>query len=296
MPTYLDTILQYKAEEVQALSQDQERCGYLHKRAVERTGKNAALSLVDSIAKSVTSRGIAVIAECKRASPSKGMIRENYDPVAIARGYEKGGAAGVSVLTDGRSFKGAIAHMEHVKESVQIPVLRKDFLLEPIQVMESYALGADAVLVIISALTDDKIAQLCSAARQYSMDVLLEVHDAQELQRAADIAQTIYANNSDNTPFPDSGGSGGFIIGVNNRDLKTFQVNPLATYQVHQAMQDTWLAENTILISESGIRTAQDIKRLKEWGAQGFLIGEALMMLPTPGRGLISLMHQVSQE
>jgi len=196
--------------------------------------------------------GPALICEVKKASPSKGVIREDFDPVAIAKAYRMGGAACLSVLTDGPGFQGSNEIFAAVRKVTDLPLLRKDFLLDPIQVAESAALGADCILIIMGMIDDDTAKALFDEAAALGLDALIETHDEEELTRAVKL--------------------GGAMIGINNRDLRTFNTT-LDTF--------TTLAPKTpkdcTLIAESGIFTRADIEKLAKYGAQGYLIGESLM-------------------
>ena len=202
------------------------------------------------IAKS--SFGPALITEVKKASPSKGIIREDFDPVAIAKDFEAGGAACLSVLTDGPGFQGSNEIFKAVRAASPLPMLRKDFMLEPIQIAESRAMGADAVLIIMAMLDDKTAKRLLNEARRFGMDALVETHSAHEVRRAVAL--------------------GAQLIGINNRNLKTFETT-LDTFSKLAPK----VPEDAVLIAESGIFTADDIERLTLDGAQGFLIGESLM-------------------
>lgn len=211
--------------------------------------------------------GPAVIAELKRASPSKGVLREDYRPAVIAKGYEQVGAAAISVLTDEEFFKGSLADLTAVSDTVGIPVLRKDFILDPFQILEARAAGADAILLIVAAHTDEDLYALRGEARRFNLDVLCEVHDPSELERAVNL---------------------GFeTIGVNSRDLATMQV----TQATHLEMV-RWMPANVLRVAESGIRTPADIDRLLEAGYDAFLVGEALMRQPEPAAALALLMER----
>lgn len=207
---------------------------------------------------------ITVIAECKAASPTAGTIAAQYDPVAQAKLYERGGAGAVSVLTDREYFKGELGDLVKVREAVKIPVLRKDFILTESQVYESVASGADAFLLIVAALTDEELKRLYELGRTLQSDVLVEVHDLREMDRALE--------------------AGVDIIGINNRNLHTFAVDLKTTEELAPEIPSDCLG-----ISESGIRTNEDVKFMVEQGIHCFLIGEALMRDGDPAAALKKL-------
>ena len=197
-------------------------------------------------------RTLALIAEVKRASPSAGLIAENFDPVEIALRYEAAGVNAISVLTDEPFFQGHLDHLKAVRAAVQVPILRKDFVLDEVQIYEAALSGADAVLLIVAALDDDQLVRLHSAATSCQLDVLVEVHTLAELDRALAIDAQ--------------------IIGINNRDLTTFKVDLAVTETLGEEVP-----AGVLLVSESGIRTVEDSRRARASGADAILVGEALM-------------------
>ena len=207
-----------------------------------------------------------VIAECKRRSPSRGVLRADYDPVAIARSYERAGAAAISVLTEPTFFDGALEHLQAVREAVALPLLRKDFLVSEYQLFEAAAAGADAVLLIVAALDPAGLARLRDRAVTLGLDVLVEVHDGGELSIAID--------------------AGARIIGVNNRNLRTLAVDIGASDLLMARMP-----RDVVAVSESGLRTAGDLLRLRQLGYHAFLIGERFMTTEDPGAELRRLLE-----
>ena len=205
--------------------------------------------------------GPRVIAECKRRSPSKGVLRTDYHPEQIAAGYEAHGAAAISVLTEPTFFDGSLDHLRRVRTAVDVPLLRKDFIVTPYQLLEAVAAGADAVLLIVAALDDDALQRLLTEATALGLAVLVEVHSQAELSRAVAL--------------------GARIIGVNNRDLRTLTVDLNASRELIGQMPDPVLG-----IAESGLRTSDDIVGLGRAGYRAFLIGETLMSTPDPGETL----------
>ena len=211
--------------------------------------------------------GIAVIAELKKASPSRGLIRGDFDPAALAHELEKAGAAALSVLTDEDFFQGSLDNLRAASENARLPCLRKDFIIDEFQLLEARAYCADAVLLIVAALAPAELKSLAARAAEYELDVLCEVHDSAELQRARD--------------------AGCKIIGVNNRDLKTFKVDLETALQLAEQIPSDLLA-----VAESGIESGADIVRLRVAGYGAFLIGEALMKAARPGDVLRGLMAE----
>ncbi len=205
-----------------------------------------------------------IIAECKRRSPSKGILRQDYDPAAHARAYADAGAAAISVLTEPTFFDGAPAHLVAVRAAVSVPVLRKDFIVSDYQLVEAVDLGADAALLIVSALTDEELRSLLRTCRGLGLAALVEVHDDEETRRAVDAGAT--------------------IVGVNCRNLRTLAVDPA----VHESVART-LPAGVIAVAESGLRTRGDLDRLAAVGYHAFLVGERLIAQPDPGAALREL-------
>jgi indole-3-glycerol phosphate synthase len=226
--------------------------------APSRAGRfQAALSRPDRV---------NVIAECKRRSPSKGVLRADYDVVAIATGYADAGAAAISVLTEPTFFDGSLEHLAAVRAAVDVPLLRKDFIVSEYQLLEAKAAGADAILLIVAALRPVELKVLHDHARRHGLDALVEVHDATELAIAID--------------------AGARVVGVNNRDLRTLEVDVHASDELVARMPS-----DVIAVSESGLRTAEDLRRLRGLGYRAFLVGERFMTRPDPGaelRGLLA--------
>jgi len=210
--------------------------------------------------------GVAVIAEVKRQSPSKGVIREDFDAVEIARAYAASGAACISVLTDSRFFGGSLETLEKIRAAVDCPLLRKDFVVDRDQIAEARLAGADAVLLIVSALAQNELEALHDYAKGLGLDVLVEVHDQAEFERALAI--------------------GADLIGVNNRDLKTFDVDLAVTERIAARVPAD---RDILLVAESGIGSLTDVRRLEKAGARAFLVGESLMRQPDPGKALEAL-------
>jgi indole-3-glycerol phosphate synthase len=233
---------------------------------VERRARTAPppRGFVAALRAKVAAGKTGVIAEVKRASPSKGLLREDFDPEAIARSYEAGGAACLSVLTDREYFQGALEHLSVARAACTLPVLRKDFIIEPYQVLEARAIGADGILLIVAALAGEALRELEQLAQSLGMAVLVEVHEASELEVALTLA----------TP----------LIGINNRNLRTFETDLQTTLDLLPRIP----AGRTV-VTESGIRGREDVLHLRKNGVQAFLVGEAFMRAPDPGAALREL-------
>jgi indole-3-glycerol phosphate synthase len=195
---------------------------------------------------------LAIIAEVKKASPSVGVIAKSFDPVKIAKDYERAGASAISVLTDAKFFQGDLQHLTDVRASAAVPLLRKDFILDEIQIVESVVNGADALLLIVAALEQTELVDLLSVAKEHQLDVLVEVHTKDELQSALE--------------------AGAKIVGINNRNLATFEIDLAVTEELCREVPD-----EIVLVSESGIKSARDATRAKACGADAILVGDALM-------------------
>jgi indole-3-glycerol phosphate synthase len=260
MSDILRKILARKAEEV----------AWRRARVSEQTLKDrlpaapALRGFAGAIGQRLKAGRAAVIAEIKKASPSKGLLRADFHPAEIAASYERGGATCLSVLTDVDFFQGADEYLQQARAACALPVLRKDFMLDPYQVYEARVLGADCILLIVAALGDTQMQELAGHARDIGMDVLVEVHDAQELARALPL----------NTP----------LIGINNRDLRTFETRLETTLDLLSR-----IPADRIVITESGIHTPADAARMRAHGVHAFLVGEAFMRADDPGAKLAEL-------
>ena len=204
---------------------------------------------------------MALIAEIKKASPSKGIICPDFDPEAIARSYEQAGASCLSVLTDETYFQGSVDYLRRVREVVQLPLLRKDFMIDPRQIEQAIAYGADAFLLIVAMLEQQTLRQLHDLATQAGLAALVEVHDEEELKRAIDL--------------------GAKLVGVNNRNLKDFTVNLSTTHQLAARWESWGKPKDALLVAESGLSSAQDVRQVHQGGAAAILVGESLMRDPS---------------
>ncbi len=264
VPDILERILATKALEV-ADAKRVRPMADLERAACEA---DAPRGFARAISGRIAEGGAAVIAEVKKASPSKGLLRADFDPAAIARSYEAGGATCLSVLTDVSWFQGSADDLIAARAACRLPVLRKDFMVDPYQLVEARAMGADCVLLIVSALDDRALASLAGDALALGLDLLVEVHDADELDRALALSTD----------------PGRTLVGVNNRDLRTFETRLETTLDVVER-----LPAGRPPITESGIATRADIARMRAAGVHGFLIGESFMRAADPGAALAAL-------
>ncbi|MCM3633061.1 indole-3-glycerol phosphate synthase TrpC [Paenibacillus camelliae] len=216
-------------------------------------------------------RALGLIAEVKKASPSKGLIREDFHPVALAKGYEAAGADCISVLTDEQYFQGKNQFLTDIRSEVNLPLLRKDFIIDPLQIYEARLIGADCILLIVAILTDQQLSDYYDLAKQLGMDVLVEVHDEKELQRVLQMNKAT-------------------LIGINNRNLHTFETNLETTAKLIEI-----IPSNVIKISESGILSNEDYEYVRSVGAEGLLIGEHFMRQGDVGAAIETLMGKVEQ-
>jgi indole-3-glycerol phosphate synthase len=235
----------------------------LERRAAEHVPRGFRRALEEN-----SRHSVPIIAELKKASPSRGLIRSDFNPEELAHELERAGAAALSILTDHEFFQGSLRNLQVASRATKLPCLRKDFIVDEFQLLEARAYSADAVLLIVAALSQAELTKLMADAAAYSMDVLCEIHDIEELRRAVD--------------------AGCNLIGVNNRDLRTFKVDLQTAFRLAEL-----IPEDAVRVSESGIQTAGDIARLREIGYDAFLIGESLMKAASPGDALRTMMGQV---
>lgn len=263
--TILDRIIARKRQEVSD-RQDNQAIEALYERIQDQ---DAVRGFTERLVTQAQSKQSAVIAEIKRASPSKGLLRADFQPALHATQYERAGATCLSVLTDQDFFQGSDADLKAARGACQLPVIRKDFMIDPYQIVESRALGADCILLIVSALDDAKLVVLHETALSVGLDVLIEVHDERELHRALAL---------DNR-----------LIGINNRNLHTFETKLEVTLDLLDQMPD-----DRLLITESGILQPQDVQLMHSHGVYGFLVGEAFMRQPDPGVALTQLFEDLA--
>jgi len=259
-PTILRKILARKAEEVA-----QRKVAISLARLEDRIGEQGtARGFSRALQQRAVAGEPAVIAEIKKASPSKGVIREDFQPAQIAQSYREGGATCLSVLTDRDFFQGSEAYLEEARQACDLPVLRKDFTIDPYQVVEARSIGADAVLLIVAALANEQMNELTQTAVESDLDVLVEVHNREELERALEL------------PTP--------LVGINNRDLHTFETRLETTLDLLPHVP-----ADRLVITESGIHTTADVARMRASNVQSFLVGEAFMRADQPGEKLREL-------
>lgn len=259
-PDILLRILRRKAEEIA------ERRANVDLDEITRRSESAPPSrgFGRAIRQRIEDGGAAVIAEIKKASPSRGVIREEFDPAEIARSYASGGATCLSVLTDRDFFQGAEEYLGQARDACSLPVLRKDFIIDPYQIHEARSLGADCILLIVTALSDAQLAEFSGLAQQLGMDVLVEVHDREELERALVL------------DLP--------LIGINNRNLRNFETSLQTTLELLPH-----IPPRHIVVTESAIHSAEDVRLMRDNGVHAFLVGEALMRADHPGEELAAL-------
>ncbi len=260
MADILERIVAVKREEIAAA---RKRRGEASLRA-DAEGRRDVRGFVAALRSKIAAGRAGVIAEVKKASPSKGVLREHFVPAEIAASYERGGAACLSVLTDERFFQGSAAYLEQARAACALPVLRKDFMVDAYQVFEARAMGADCILLIAACLDDARMADLESQAHALGMDVLVEVHDGTELDRALRLK----------TP----------LVGINNRNLRSFEVSLDTTLELLGRVP-----VDRLLVTESGILARSDVRRMRDAGVNGFLVGEAFMRASDPGTALADL-------
>jgi indole-3-glycerol phosphate synthase len=258
--TILKTILERKAKEVRERSVVRSMSELLQ----TASAMSACRGFTEALSKQISHKRPAVVAEIKRASPSKGLIREEFHPADIAVSYADNGATCLSVLTDEDFFQGHDDYLVQAREACHLPVLRKDFVVDPYQIVESRALGADCILLIVAALSDTQLKELFACAREYNIDALIEVHNQEELEKALALDAT--------------------LVGINNRDLHTFKTSLNVTYELLPL-----IPEGTAVVTESGILAREDVEEMLAHHVYGFLVGESFMRAPDPGEKLNEL-------
>jgi len=268
VPDVLKKIIAVKREEVAALKSKNSEAELRLKAQNAPFPRGFLNALIKASA--IASAQIALIAEIKKASPSKGIIREDFDPVWLAQRYAAGGATCLSILTDEQFFQGSIPSMRNARSAVTLPVLRKDFIIDPIQIIESRAVGADAILLIAACLPPQLLWELHEKAASFGMDVLVEFHNEDEFESVMDAA------NGRKLP----------LVGINNRNLRTFEVSLQTTARLAHWI----LAEGSFLVAESGIVTGADVRTVRNAGARAILVGESLMKSDDPGEAARQLL------
>ena len=259
-PTVLKKIVERKFDEIKERSAQQSEQVLLAKAKSADAPRGFVAAIETKLARSIP----AVIAEVKKASPSKGVIRENFDPITIARSYESAGAACMSVLTDRDFFQGHEDYLVAARDACSLPVIRKDFIVDTYQVAEARAINADCILLIVACLEDNQMQELAGCATDLGMDVLVEVHDQYELERALKLETR--------------------LVGINNRNLHNFETSLDTTYDLISQMPG-----DRIIVTESGIHSSEDVKSMQNHGVNSFLVGEAFMRESDPGAALKSL-------
>lgn len=260
MATILDEILIHKKKEVELARQERPL------KQLETQLNNQPRGFIKAIKNQIQQNKPAIIAEIKKASPSKGLICTDFNPITIATTYEKAGATCLSVLTDEKFFQGNNKYLTQIRKHCSLPLLRKDFIIDPYQIFEASFIGADCILLIVAALTDEQLATLYEVAIELNLDVLVEVHNTKELQRALTL----------NPP----------LLGINNRNLKTFKTSLDVTLNLLDQ-----IPKSTIIVTESGIHTREDVTLMRKHGVHTFLVGESLMRADDPGAKLKELFY-----
>ena len=266
VPTVLTRIIDRKFEEIAERSADVSIEDLKAQIEAQKGTATDPRGFVASMQRALAEGRSAVIAEVKKASPSKGVLRENFQPAEIALSYQQGGASCLSVLTDVDFFQGSTEYLQQVRAACALPIIRKDFIVDEYQVYEARAMGADCILLIVSALEDAKMAELNDLAVSLGMDVLIEVHDAEELQRSLPLGNT--------------------LVGINNRNLHTFDVTLQATIDLLDQ-----IPEDRIVVTESGILAPEDVALMRQHQVNSFLVGEAFMRADNPGQRLAELFN-----